>query len=144
MVPKLLTRRNLILLSLSVIIPLGLLSKAYSGVGQAWVRDYSGDVLYEAFWCLVVLWFIREGKDAIALRKLTSKIALWVFIVTCAIEVSQLWFYLVPRAIRSSFIWLMVLRTGFSALRFRFAAWLLANICNWSEKSFQLKRNRPI
>ena len=111
---RLSTRRITILLSLLIITPLGLLSKAYSGVGQEWVRDYSGDVLYEVFWCLVIFWFIRPARDTIALRKTTMKIALWVFAITCVIEVSQLWFHLVPELIRNSFIWRMILGAGFA------------------------------
>ena len=113
MLQKLLGKRTLILLSLFLIVPLGLASKAYMGIGQEWIRDYSGDVLYEIFWCLFIFWFVRQGKDAIALRNAAIKIALWVFVVTCAIEVSQLWFYLVPVAIRSTFIWRMLLGAGF-------------------------------
>ena len=56
-------RRILILLFLLIITPLGLFSKAYAGIGQEWVQDYSGDVLYEIFWCLVVFWFVPTIKD---------------------------------------------------------------------------------
>ena len=113
MLQKLLGKRTLILLSLFLIVPLGLFSKAYTGIGQEWIRDYSGDVLYEIFWCLFIFWFVRHDKNTIALRNTTTKIALWVFVVTCAIEVSQLWFHLVPVAIRSTFIWRMLLGAGF-------------------------------
>jgi hypothetical protein len=109
MVQKLLVRRILILLSLLLIIPLGIFSKAYTGLGQEWVKDYSGDVLYEIFWCLLIFWFTPPSQD---LTKL-GKIALWVFAITCIIEVSQLWFYLVPVTIRSTFIWRMLLGNGF-------------------------------
>ena len=126
---KLLNRRALILLSLLIITPVGLLSKAYTGVGQEWVRDYSGDVLYEIFWCLVAFWFVRPVKDLDRLRKLTSKIALWVFIVTCAIEVSQLWFYLVPVAIRTSFVWRMLLGSGFAW--WDFPHYALGSLIGW-------------
>ena len=113
MLQKLLSQRVLILLSLFLIVPLGLFSKAYEGIGQEWVRDYSGDVLYEIFWCLFLFWFVRCGKNAIALRNTAIKIALGVFVVTCAIEVSQLWFYLVPLKIRSTFVWRILLGAGF-------------------------------
>ena len=113
MFQKLLGKRTLILLSLFLIVPLGLASKAYTGIGQEWIRDYSGDVLYEIFWCLFIFWFVRHSKNAIELRNTAIKIALWVFVVTCAIEVSQLWFDLVPIAIRSTFIWRMLLGAGF-------------------------------
>lgn len=114
MIQKILTSRSLILVSLLLITPLGLLSKAYTGIGQEWVRDYSGDVLYEVFWCLVIFWFFCPVKDSIKLRNITSKIALWVFTVTCLIEVSQLWFYLVPGQISSSLVWRMLLGSSFA------------------------------
>ncbi|MEL6501320.1 MAG: DUF2809 domain-containing protein, partial [Cyanobacteria bacterium J06623_1] len=62
MVSKLLNRRVLILSALLLIVPLGILSKAYGGVGQQWVRDYSGDVLYEIFWCLLIFWFVPSAQ----------------------------------------------------------------------------------
>ena len=138
MLQKLLYKRTLILLSLFLIVPLGLFSKAYVGIGQEWIRNYSGDVLYEIFWCLFIFWFVRCSKNAlrstrcfriasrltticadalsvrlIALRNTAIKIALGVFVVTCAIEVSQLWFYLVPVKIRSTFVWRILLGAGF-------------------------------
>ena len=113
MLQKLLNKQTIILFSLFLIVPLGLLSKAYTGIGQEWIKDYFGDVLYEIFWCLFIFWFVRHSKDAIELRNTTVKIALWVFAITCAIEVSQLWFNLVPIAIRSTFIWRMLLGAGF-------------------------------
>ncbi len=70
MVQKLLVRRSLILLLLLLIVPLGIFSKAYGGIGQEWVKDYSGDVLYEIFWCLFVFWFIRPSKDRSKLRQI--------------------------------------------------------------------------
>ena len=112
MLQKLLSKRTLILLTLFLIVPLGLFSKAYVGIGQEWIRNYSGDILYEIFWCLFIFWFVRQ-KNAIALRNTAIKIALWVLVVTCAIEISQLWFHLVPVAIRSTFIWRMLLGAGF-------------------------------
>ena len=112
MVFKLSTYRIIILLCLLIITPLGLLSKAYAGIGQEWIQNYSGDVLYEIFWCLVIFWLIHPAKYLVKLRKTTTKIALWVFTVT-AIEVSQLWFYLVPETIRFSLIWRLLLGAGF-------------------------------
>ncbi|MEM8718960.1 MAG: DUF2809 domain-containing protein [Cyanobacteria bacterium P01_G01_bin.39] len=107
-------RRMLILLCLIVITPLGLLSKAYTGIGQQWVQDYSGDILYEIFWCLVIFWFMYPVKDLNKLRNITIKIALWVFVITSIIEVSQLWFHLVPDAIRSSLVWRLLLGSSFA------------------------------
>ena len=132
-------RRILIAIALLIITPLGILSKKYTGIGQAWVQDYSGDVLYEVFWCLVIFWFVRPIKDLTKLSKTSFKIALGVFLVTCAIEVSQLWFHLVPEALRSSFLWRMTLGAGFAwwdfphyALGSLLGYWLLCKISELS------------
>ena len=135
--------RIIILSCLLIITPIGLLSKTYAGIGQEWVQDYSGDVLYEIFWCLIIFWSIDPVKDWIKLRKTTTKIALWVFTVTCVIEVSQLWFYLVPEAIRFSSIWRLLLGAGFDwwdfphyALGSFFGWWIIERIgsINLAEK----------
>ena len=123
------TRRVLILVSLLIIIPLGLYSKAYTGIGQAWVRDYSGDVLYEILWCLVAFWFVHSVKDLKRLKNITGKIALWVFTITCTIEVSQLWFYLVPKILRSHLIWKLFLGAGFAW--WDFPHYALGSLIGW-------------
>ena len=84
------------------------------GIAQTWVRDYSGDVLYEILWCLVAFWFVQPIKDTKRLRNTTGKIALWVFAITCTIEISQLWFYLVPKIVRSHLMWKLLLGAGFA------------------------------
>ena len=122
-------RRILIFISLLIIVPLGLYSKAHTGIAQDWVRDYSGDVLYEILWCLIVLWFIPRSKDKIARRNTTGKIALGVFIVTCAIEVSQLWFHLVPRVLRSHILWKLILGAGFAW--WDFPHYALGSLIGW-------------
>jgi len=108
------TRRILIFISLLIIIPIGLYSKVYTGIAEGWVNDYSGDVLYEILWCLIVFWFVRPIKNLKKLVNITFKIAFWVFAITCAIEVSQLWFYLVPPVVRSHIIWKLLLGAGFA------------------------------
>ena len=121
-------RRILIILSLLLITPLGLLSKVYTGVAQAWVQDYSGDVLYEIFWCLVIFWFALPIKIA-RLKNITAKIALGVFAVTCLIEVSQLWFHLVPIAVRSHLLWRLLLGAGF--IWWDFPHYALGSLIGW-------------
>jgi hypothetical protein len=118
-------RRFLVLLSLLVIIPLGICSKAYAGIGQEWVQGYSGDVLYEIFWCLLIFWFTPPNRD----RGQLLKIAAGVFAVTCLIEVCQLWFDLVPIAIRASFLWRMLLGAGFDW--WDFLHYALGSLIGW-------------
>ncbi|MDJ0900315.1 MAG: DUF2809 domain-containing protein [Xenococcus sp. MO_188.B8] len=104
---QLITKRHfLILLSLLLITPLGLFSKVYAGIGQEWINGYSGDILYEIFWCLVIFWFFPT-------KKAITIIPLGVFLITSMIEVSQLWFSHVPEVIRSTIIWRLILGSTF-------------------------------
>ena len=126
-----LDRRLLIIISLLIITPLGLLSKAYTGAGQWWVNDYAGDILYEIFWCLFFFWFFPS-------KKATVTIPLWVFSITCAIEICQLWYGFVPESIRSSLMWKLLLGSSFVWWDFphyaigSFLGWLwLRIIWNW-------------
>lgn len=129
-----------IFISLLIIIPLGLGSKVYTGLGQGWVNDYAGDILYEIAWCLFFFWFSPSKKP-------TVLIPLWVFIVTCIIEICQLWFGLVPNAIRSSIIWKLLLGSAFSWWDFPHYAlgsligWFwLSKIWQWSQPRSEVNR----
>lgn len=99
-------RHFIIFILLLIIVPLGLFSKAYTGIGQSWVHDYSGDILYEILWCLVFFWFFPTKKATITIPR-------WVFIVTSLIEVSQLFFDRVPVALRETIIWKLLLGSTF-------------------------------
>ncbi|WP_319419898.1 ribosomal maturation YjgA family protein [Pleurocapsa sp. FMAR1] len=99
-------RNVAIFILILIIVPLGLFSKAYTGIGQAWVHDYSGDILYEILWCLVFSWFFPS-------KRATVIIPVWVFIVTSLIEISQLFFTHVPIALRETIIWKLLLGSTF-------------------------------
>lgn len=107
-------RYVLIFISLLIIVPLGLYSKAYTGIGQIWVNDYFGDILYEIFWCLFIFWFVPLSQNKFKLKKTCGTIAFWVFAITCGIEISQLWFHLVPEILRSHLLWRLLLGAGFA------------------------------
>ena len=119
---KLDRRRILIIISLLIIIPLGLFTKVYTGIAQAWVRDYAGDILYEIFWCLWFFWFFPSKKAMV-------KIPLTVFLVTCAIEIAQLWFQFVPIAIRSTLMWRLLLGSSFAW--WDFPHYALGSLLGW-------------
>ncbi|BAU62796.1 hypothetical protein STA3757_01470 [Stanieria sp. NIES-3757] len=121
-------------ISLLIIIPLGLGPKIYTGFGQGWVNDYAGDILYEIAWCLFFFWFFPS-------KKATVLIPIWVFLVTCIIEICQLWFGLIPETIRSSIIWKLLLGSTF--VWWDFPHYALGCLIGWFwlsqiwQKSFQ-------
>ncbi|MEM9507380.1 MAG: DUF2809 domain-containing protein [Cyanobacteria bacterium P01_E01_bin.35] len=104
-------------------------SKAYTGIGQDYVRDYVGDVLYEIFWCLFIFWLVDPLPGLAQLKNTTRNIALWIFLITCVIEISQLWFYLVPDVIKSSLIWRLLLGAGFAW--WDFPHYALGSLIGW-------------
>ena len=115
-------RRLIILVLIPIVTLLGLLSKAYTGVGQVWVNDYSGDILYEILWCLVFGWFYRSKEAVVA-------IPIGVFVVTSLIEVSQLWFHRVPPSLRETLLWKLLL--GSSFVWWDFPHYALGCIIGW-------------
>ena len=75
--------RSALLMSLAIIVPFGLVTKFYSGIGHQWLNDTFGGIPYEIFWILLVAWFWPRGK--------ALTVALSVFVGTCLLEVLQLW-----------------------------------------------------
>ncbi|MEP0751019.1 DUF2809 domain-containing protein [Trichocoleus sp. Lan] len=111
-----------IILSLLIIVPLGLLSKKYTGFGRGWVNDFSGDILYEIFWCLFGFFLFPS-------RKAMNQIPIWVFGITCTIEFLQLCHQPVLDSIRSTFLGKLLLGTTFSW--WDFPHYLLGCIIGW-------------
>lgn len=68
---------------LVLLIPLGIITKVYSGVGALWLRGYGGDILYTMAWLALVLLL----KPRFSL----TKTCLWIFGLTALGECSQLW-----------------------------------------------------
>lgn len=105
---KVLTRkRNLILISIFLVVPLGLYSKYYQGIGSTWVNDYGAAIWYEVFWCLFAFYFF-SGKQAI------KSIPIYVFIITCLLEILQLWNPPILALMRSYLLGKLLLGTTFS------------------------------
>ncbi|MDJ0507996.1 MAG: DUF2809 domain-containing protein [Crocosphaera sp.] len=100
-------KRSLITLSIFLVIPLGLYSKYYRGIGSAWLNDYGAAIWYEVFWCLLAFYFF-SGQKALKL------IPIYVFIITCLIEIFQLWNPPILALIRSHILVKLVLGTTFS------------------------------
>ena len=85
---------------------MGFWSKSYRGVGAWWFNDYGGGVLYVIFWCLFFHLIFCGKKNAL-------KIAVWVLVATCLLEVLQLWHAAFLEAIRAVYIGRTLIGTTF-------------------------------
>ena len=76
------TRATLLLVAL-VLVPVGFGTKAYTGLGEEWVRYHVGGMVYVVFWCIV-------GKLGL-MRVDSRRVVAGVLALTCIVEVTQLW-----------------------------------------------------
>jgi len=90
---------------LIIIIPLGFLTKVYSGPASFWVNNSLCGILYEIFWCLVLFLFLPSAN--------IFKISLFVFNATGVLECLQLWHPPFLEILRKTFIGRTVLGTTF-------------------------------
>ncbi|MBN2031142.1 DUF2809 domain-containing protein [bacterium] len=95
-----------IVISLLVLTPIGFASKFYNGPAAWWFNDYAGGMLYELFWCLVVVLIWPQVSR--------FKVALWVLGVTSFLEWFQLAHPPFLETIRSTFIGRTLIGTSFS------------------------------
>lgn len=98
--------RLLILFTLIIIVPIGFLTKFYSGPAQLWVNNSLGGLFYEIFWCLSFAFILQNTKPI--------KIAFWVFVATCVLEFLQLWHPPFLEILRDNFIGRTILGSSFS------------------------------
>jgi len=99
------------LLTLFLLIPIGIATKRYTGVGESWIQFYFGGVIYEIFWCVFFAFLISSAS---ALR-----IVVWVLVVTCVLEFLQLWHPPFLEWIRATFLGRALFGSSFSWLDFR-------------------------
>jgi hypothetical protein len=97
--------RKWTLLFLLIIVPASFYTKFYSGPASAWVNNSLGGVLYVVFWSLLL--FLLRPKIG------PGRIALAVFIATCAIETLQLRHHPFLEAVRGNFIGATILGDTF-------------------------------
>ncbi len=100
-------KRFLIIVSIFLVVPLGLYSKYYQGIGSTWVNDYGAAIWYEVFWCLFAFYFF-------SVLKAIKFIPIYVFLVTCLLEILQLWNPPILVLIRSHILGKLLLGTTFS------------------------------
>jgi len=75
--------RRLILGSLILCVPLGLLTKVYPDVGLGWMGGYGGAILYEIFWILLISGCQSHWKP--------EMVSLGVMLTTDILEILQYW-----------------------------------------------------
>jgi hypothetical protein len=119
------------LFTLLVVTPAGFLSKFYSGPFQWWFNNYGGGLLYEVFWILVVFLFVPR-------RRYVRKIPVYVFAVTCALEVLQLWHPWFLEKIRSYFLGRALIGTSF--VWWDFPHYAIGCLVGWLVINFIIRR----
>lgn len=108
--------------SVLIVTPLGFLFKFYSGPGRWWFNNYGAGLLYEVFWILVVFLFVPG-------RRYVRRIPVYVFAVTCALEVLQLWHPWFLQEIRSHFLGRALIGTSF--VWWDFPHYAIGSIVGW-------------
>ncbi len=98
------------ILALIIIVPLGFYTKFYSGPAHLWVNNSLGGFFYEIFWILLFSILLPRVRQV--------KIAIVVFITTCALEFLQLWHPPFLQLLRSSFIGRTILGDSFNLMDF--------------------------
>jgi hypothetical protein len=98
------------ILALIIIVPLGFYTKFYSGPAHLWVNNSLGGLFYEIFWILLFSILLPRVRQV--------KIAIVVFITTCALEFLQLWHPPFLQLLRSSFIGRTILGDSFNLMDF--------------------------
>ena len=103
-------QRLITVLILAVIVPIGFLTKFYSGPAEDWMNNSLGGLFYEIFWCLVIAFIFTKTKPI--------KIAFWVFVITCMLEFLQLWHPSFLEFFRNNFVGRTILGNSFNWMDF--------------------------
>jgi len=111
-----------IVAALFAVTAVGFSSKFYSGPGAAWANNSLAGAFYEIFWQLAVLFCAPRAR--------IERIAVGVFVGTCAIEFLQLWHPPVLQAIRANFLGRAVLGSTFAWSDFPYYA--VGSLAGWS------------
>lgn len=113
--------RAILFVAVVGIIPLGLATKMYQGIGQAWVEHFLGDVLYQMLWIMLIC--------LIWVRASAAKVAISVFLAASAIEFLQLWQPPFLQMARSSVLGKLILGTTFTWWDFPY--YFLGSVFGW-------------
>lgn len=110
------------LLSLFVVTPAGLATKLLGGPEHSWLKDHGAGALYVVFWVLAAF-FLWPSEKAL------KPIVLWVFSITCILEVLQLWHPPLLERIRATFLGATLIGTTFEW--WDFPPYALGSLLGW-------------
>lgn len=99
----------------------GVGTKFYHGRFEGWIHNYAGGVIYEVFWIILF--------GAVFDRVRAWRIALWVFLATCALETLQLYHPPFLETIRSSFVGRGLIGQGFDPYDFPY--YVIGSVIGW-------------
>jgi hypothetical protein len=71
-------KRGWTVVSLSVIVPIGVYSKLYTGPAANWVNNSLSGVFYEIFWCVLTFLFLDNIKPWFIATSVSSVGQFWV------------------------------------------------------------------
>jgi Protein of unknown function (DUF2809) len=117
-------KNRYLLLSISLVLVtfLGFGFKFYQGFGQEWVNNNGAAIWYEVFWCLFAFWFFPT-------KKAINAIPIWVFVVTCILEILQIWKTPILQSIRATLIGRLLLGTTFAW--WDFPHYVIGSLIGW-------------
>lgn len=100
---------------------IGVGTKLYHGWLERWFHNYAGAMVYELFWIVLFGALLPQARP--------WRIALSVFVVTCALEILQLYHPPLLEAIRSDFFGRALIGDGFD--RWDFIYYVIGSALGW-------------
>jgi hypothetical protein len=98
--------RIALLISIAVVLPLGYLVRFSQGPAPEWFNDAFGSIAYEFFWLFLVLLVFPKASPL--------RVAISIFLATCAIEFLQLCQLQPLSTLRATFVGRLVLGNTFN------------------------------
>lgn len=121
-----------LILSIIILIPIGFYSKFYNGIFATWVNNSLGGTFYVIFWTLLARLVFPNAKNI--------KIVLFVLLITCALEFTQLWHTDALQLIRTTFIGRTLIGNSFHWSDMIY--YLLGSILSWIWINYLEGKNR--
>lgn len=125
-------------ITLLILIPLGLLTKFYSGSGEGWINNHLGGLFYVAFFTLLVYTLIHFWQSTQAWVP-----AIIALSVTITLEFLQLYTHPILEYLRSSFMGRSLIGSSFNETDFLYyflGAFLGYFICFLINRKYEFKK----